>query len=54
MTVYDMTAKLIERERKPVKVEPERKSDLDKLLTWAEGFGYEPYYKGLKTRKNLR
>ena len=54
MTVYDLTAKLIEKEKKSVKLQPEKDSDLDKLLTWVEGFGFEPYSKGLKPKKDWK
>lgn len=40
---YEITAKLIEKE--DGKVSPEVDSDLDRLLTWVEGFGFEPYSK---------
>ena len=54
MTVYDLTAKLIEKEKESVKLRPEKDSALDKLLTWVEGFGYEPYSKGLKSKRDWR
>ena len=54
MSVYELTARLIEKTpKKNSKVKPKACSALDKILTWAEGFGYESYLEKHKKKPKM-